>query len=49
MIDLRKGCHGGAAAGVADALFNGNRRWEPGNHIHLRPFEDLNILPHIGC
>ena len=47
MVDLRQSGHGGAGAGMADALLDGDGRREPGHGVHVRPFKDSHVLPHI--
>ena len=48
MVDLRQGRHGGATAGVADTLFDGDGGRQAADEVHIGPFQNFHVLAHIG-
>ena len=48
MIDFGKGGHRRAAAGMADALLDGDCRRQTGDQVHIRTFEYFHVLANIG-
>ena len=48
MVDLGEGGHGGAPACVAHPLLDRHRRRQARDRVHVRTFQDLDVLSHIG-